>query len=164
MAENKDKNAIQFLGRNCIWGTTIVNIFLFDLFFIIKETDFSSYANDNKPYRTRDTTGEAMKLLERNSVMLIKQFSDNQMNAIISKCNFLVNKKNEVLINLRETRYQFFMEVTVYPTQSENLGYCTFRAERVKQSECFQKGIKNGNRKIVFAGYISNSIKSRFHY
>ena len=116
MAENKDKYAIQFSGRSCIWGTTIVNIFLCDLFFIIKETDFSSYADDNTPYRTGDTIGEAIKLLECNSVMLIKQFSDNQMKAIISKCHFLVNKKNEVLINLRETRYRFFMEAKVFPT------------------------------------------------
>ena len=69
----------------------------------MKETDFSSYADDNTPYRTADTIEEVMKLLERDSAMLFKWFSDNQMKANISKCHLLVNKKDEVVINLGET-------------------------------------------------------------
>ena len=46
----------------------------------MKETDFSSYADDNTPYRTADTIEEVIKLLERDSTMLFKWFSDNQMN------------------------------------------------------------------------------------
>ena len=33
-----------------------VNIFLCDLFFIMNETDFASYGDDNTPYRTANTT------------------------------------------------------------------------------------------------------------
>ena len=33
----------------------LFNIFLCDLFFIMNETDFASYADDNKPYRTANT-------------------------------------------------------------------------------------------------------------
>ena len=80
----------------------LFNFFLRDLFFIMKETDFSSYA-DNTPYRTADTIEEVIKLLERDSTMLFKWFSENQMKANISKCHLLVNKKNEVVINLGET-------------------------------------------------------------
>ena len=53
--------------------------------------------------RTADTIDEAIKLLERDSTMLFKWFSDNQMKANISKCHLLVNKKEEVVINLGET-------------------------------------------------------------
>ena len=53
--------------------------------------------------RTADTIDEAIKLLERDSTMLFKWFSDNQMKANISKCHLLVNKKDEVVINLGET-------------------------------------------------------------
>ena len=81
----------------------LFNIFLCDLFFIIKETDFSSYADDNTLYRTADTIDEIIKLLERDSTMLFKWFSDNQMKANISKCHLLVNKKDGVVINLEET-------------------------------------------------------------
>ena len=69
----------------------------------MKETDFSSYADDNTPYRTADTIDEVKKLLEHDSAMLFKWFSDNQMKANISNCNLLINKKHEVVINLEET-------------------------------------------------------------
>ena len=59
----------------------------------MKETDFSSYADDNTPYRTADTIEEVTKLLERDNTILFKWFSENQMKANISKCNLLVNKK-----------------------------------------------------------------------
>ena len=53
--------------------------------------------------RTADTIDEVTKLLERDSTMLFKWFSDNQMKANISKCHLLVNKNDEVVINLGET-------------------------------------------------------------
>ena len=99
----------RFLGRNCIWGTTRVysrkllfQIFLCDPFFIMKKTDFSSYVDGNTPYRTAGTIEEVIKLLEHESTMLFKWFSDNQTKANISKCHLLANKKNEVVIYLRE--------------------------------------------------------------
>ena len=68
----------------------------------MKKTDFSSYADDNTPYRIADTIEEVIKLLKRDSTMLFKCFSDNQMKANISKC-YLIVKKDEVVINLGET-------------------------------------------------------------
>ena len=50
-----------------------------------------------------DTIEQVIKLRERDSMMLFKWFSDNQMKANISKCHLLVNKKDEVVINLGET-------------------------------------------------------------
>ena len=44
--------------QGSILGSLLLNIFLRDLFFIINETDFASYANDNTPYRTANTIGE----------------------------------------------------------------------------------------------------------
>ena len=90
--------------QGSILGPLLFNIFLCDLFSIMKETDFSSYADDNTPYRTADTIEEVIKLLERDSRMLFKWFSDNQMKANISKCDLLVNKKDEAVINLGETK------------------------------------------------------------
>ena len=86
-----------------ILGPLLFNIFLCDLFFIMKETDFSSYADHNTNYRTADTNEEVIKLLERDSTMLFKWFSDNQLKASISKYHLIVNKKDEAVINLGET-------------------------------------------------------------
>ena len=81
----------------------LFNTFLCDLFFIINETDSVNYADDNTPYRTANTIDEAIKLLEHNSMMLFKWFSDNPMKANISKCHLPVNKKDEVTIRIENT-------------------------------------------------------------
>ena len=66
----------------------------------MKETDSLSYADDNTSCRT---TEEVIKLLERDSKMLFKWFSDNQIKANINRCYLVVNGKDEVVINLGET-------------------------------------------------------------
>ena len=48
------------LPQGFILGSLLFNIFLCNLFFIMKETDFSSYADDNTPYRTADTIEEEL--------------------------------------------------------------------------------------------------------
>ena len=54
----------------------------------MKEIEFSSYADDNTPYRTTSTTEEVIKLPEHDSGMLFKWFSDNQMKENISNVHF----------------------------------------------------------------------------
>ena len=75
---------------------------MWDLFFIIKEFDFSSYADDDTHYRIAEAIDEIIKLLEHDSTMLFKWFPGNQIKANISKCHVLVNKKDEVVIKLGE--------------------------------------------------------------
>ena len=58
--------------QGSILGPLLFNIFMCDLFFIMKETDFSSYADDNTPYRTAETIDEVIKLLEHDSTLLFK--------------------------------------------------------------------------------------------
>ena len=65
--------------QGSILGPLLFNIFLCDLFFIMNETDFASYADDNTPYRTANTLDEVIQSLEHDSMMLFQWFSDNQM-------------------------------------------------------------------------------------
>ena len=53
--------------------------------------------------RLIETIDEVIKLLEHDSTLLFKWFSDNQMKANINRCHLLVNKKDEVIINLGKT-------------------------------------------------------------
>ena len=43
----------------------------------MNETDFASCVDDNMLYRTENTIDEAIQLLEHDSMMLFKLFSDN---------------------------------------------------------------------------------------
>ena len=51
--------------QRSILGPLLFNIFLCDLFFIINETDFASYADDNTSYRTANTVDEVIQSVER---------------------------------------------------------------------------------------------------
>ena len=86
--------------QGSILGLLLFNIFLCDLFFIMNETDFANYADDNTPYRTAYTIDEVIQTPERDSMMLFQWSSDNQVKANISKCHLLVNKKNKVTIRI----------------------------------------------------------------
>ena len=55
-----------------------------------------------------------MKLLQRDSTMLLKWFSDKQMKASVSKCYLLVNKKDEVVINLGEMEIKSKLKLNEY--------------------------------------------------
>ena len=70
------------------------NIFLCDLFFIVKNVDFASYADDNTPYTTGENIEEVILNLEKEASSLFKWFSDNQMKANPDKCHLLINSNS----------------------------------------------------------------------
>ena len=58
--------------KGSILGPLLFNIFLCDLFFIMNEIDFASYADDNTPYGTANTIDKVIQSLEHDSVMLFQ--------------------------------------------------------------------------------------------
>ena len=65
--------------QGSILGPLLFNIFLCDLFYMMSDTNFASYADNNAPYVSTDTVDEVIKRLETASVKLFKWFADNQM-------------------------------------------------------------------------------------
>ena len=63
--------------QGSILGRLLFNNFLIDLFFIIKDTDIASYADDNAPYVTIDNIDRVFKSLEEDSAISFKWFNDN---------------------------------------------------------------------------------------
>ena len=63
------------VSQGSVLRPLLFNSFMCDLSFIMKETGFSSYADDNTRYRTAETIDELIKLLERDFTMLFIWFS-----------------------------------------------------------------------------------------
>ena len=80
--------------QGSILGPLLFNIFLYDLFLIMKETRLASYTDDNMPYVTAKNLDEVIKSLEEDSIKLFQWFSENQMKANHDKCHLLVSGKN----------------------------------------------------------------------
>ena len=57
--------------QESILGPLLFNIFLCDLFYMMSDTDFASYADDNTPYVSADTIDEVIKRLKTASAQMV---------------------------------------------------------------------------------------------
>ena len=90
------------IPQGSILGPLLFNIFMCDLFFIMNDTDFASYADDNTPYAIGNSTEEVIETLEKISRYLFKGFNDNQMKANPDKCHLICSSNDPVFINISD--------------------------------------------------------------
>ena len=88
--------------QGSILGPILFNIFLSDLFLIVQNTDFASYADDNTIYNAGGNIEEVILSLQESSKKLFKWFSDNQMKSNGDKCNLLVSTNDTAEIQIGE--------------------------------------------------------------
>ena len=86
--------------RGSILGPILFNIFLSDLFLVLQNVDFASYADDNTIYDVDDSIDEVIFSLQESSKKLFKWFADNQMKTNEDKCHLIVstNELTEIQI------------------------------------------------------------------
>ena len=86
--------------QGSILGPILFNIFLSDLFLVVQNVDFASYADDNTIYDAGDNIDEVIFSLQESSKKLFKWFADNQMKANENKCHLIVsaNELTEIQI------------------------------------------------------------------
>ena len=84
--------------QGSILGPLLFNIFLCDLFFIMNETDFASYAGYITPYVVGNNTEDVIINLQNASLTLFQWFFDNQMKANPDKCHFICSTDDKVNI------------------------------------------------------------------
>ena len=73
---------LDYLHLYYLLGPILFNIFLSDLFLIMKETDITNYADDNTFYYAGITIEDVILSLQESSEKLFKWLSDNQSEEI----------------------------------------------------------------------------------
>ena len=63
--------------HSSVLGPMLFNIFLSDLFLVMKETEFISYVDDNTLYNAGNTIEDVISSLRGSSEKPFKSFSDN---------------------------------------------------------------------------------------
>ena len=79
------------------------NIFLSDLFLVISNSDFSSYADDNTIYDSGNSTDDVISSLHESAEILFQCFSHNQMKGNTDKCHLIVSTDEPIEIRVGES-------------------------------------------------------------
>ena len=90
--------------QGSILGPLLFNIFVSDLFSVLSDVEFASYADDNTPYVVKNNIRSVIKSLENTSVELFEWFSDNQMKANPDKCHFITSESKDLVINVENNQ------------------------------------------------------------
>ena len=85
-------------AENSIPEILSLNIFIDDIFSIVNNIDFVSYANDNTPYIVDARILEVIKTLTHVFAELFCFFLNNQMKPNIDKCQVLTSSNKELSI------------------------------------------------------------------
>ena len=86
-----------------IIGPILFNIFLSDLFLMISDTDFSSYADDNTIYDSGNSIEEVISSLQESAEKLLQWFCHNQMKGNADKCHLIVSTDEPIEIRVGES-------------------------------------------------------------
>ena len=86
--------------QGSILGPLLFNIFIWDMFFELRQSDFASYADDNTPYVEANNVDEVITILENDSIQLLKWFSDNQVKASKDKYHLFITSDEKVSMKI----------------------------------------------------------------
>ena len=86
--------------QGSILGPLLFNIFLADLFFIIKDIDIASYADDTTPFIVENNIKNVTASLEQVSEDLFNWFKNNRLKNNADKCHVLVSTNKSISVNI----------------------------------------------------------------
>ena len=77
--------------QGSILGPLLFNVYINDIFFLIKNTDIANYADDNTPFACKDNIDNVIQILETDTKTLFKWYRDNCMKPNADKCHMLLS-------------------------------------------------------------------------
>ena len=86
--------------QGSILGPFLFSIFLADLFFIIKDIDIASYADDTTPFIVENNIENVIASLEQVSEDLFNWFKNNRLKSNADKCHVLVSTNKSIGVNI----------------------------------------------------------------
>ena len=104
--------------QGSILGSLLFNIFICDLFLIMNNVDFASYADDNTPYVKENGVKEVINFLKEASGELLYWFADNQMKANPDKYYSLTSSSDKVSIcvdnyNIKSSKCEKLLDIKI---------------------------------------------------
>ena len=70
MPESDFQILLSSIPQGYILGRILFNIFINDLFLLIKDVELANFGNDNTIYATRNNNGKLIKVLEKESKLM----------------------------------------------------------------------------------------------
>ena len=102
-----------------ILGLTLFNIFLSDLFLIIKDTNFANYVDDNTIYKACNNVDDVILYLQQSPEKLFKWFPDNQMKGNTDQCHLIMSSDDSSAIIgkslIKRSNYKKLLSVKIIP-------------------------------------------------
>ena len=75
--------------QGSILGPLLFNIFLSDLFLVLKDVDIANLTDDNTPFTSANNIDDLIDSLEKVSSILFKWFKDNLLKGNLDRCHLL---------------------------------------------------------------------------